>query len=77
MLTIRLELGRKPVHHKIEIQFPDDADIEFIFAQYSSRQALDSVKNHNSAQIFRLVRIEALPHACVIAQKLRRNDKRS
>ena len=77
MLAIRLELSRKPVHHKIEIQCADDADVKFVFAQYSSRQAINSVKNYNSAQIFWLVGIEAFLHASVIAQKLCRNDKRS
>src|SRR5579859_2240383 len=76
VFAVKLELRRKAVENKIEIQLADNAEIEFARRSHEIDWAA-LVENDDAAQIFRLVGIEPLFYASVKTEKLRRNKKRS
>jgi len=75
MFTVELELRRKAVENKIEIQLADDTEIEFARRSHGIGRVA-SVENDDSAQILRLVGIETFFHASMKTEKLRGNKKR-
>ena len=75
VFTVELELRRKAVENKIEIQLADDTEIEFARRGHGIDRAA-SVENDDSAQIFRLVGIKTFFHASMKTEKLRGNKKR-
>src|SRR2546421_2305043 len=76
VFAVELELRRKAVENKIEIQLADDTEIEFARRGHGIDRAA-SVENDDSAQIFRLVGIKTFFHASMKTEKLRGNKKRS
>src|SRR6267154_2809806 len=75
MFTVELELRRKAVENKIEIQLADDTEIKFARRGHGIDRVA-SVENDDAAQVLRLVGIETFFHASMKTEKLRGNKKR-
>ena len=75
VFTVELELSRKTVENKIEIQLADDTEIEFAQRAHEIFQFV-SVENNDATEIFRLVWIEPFFHASMKTEKLGGNKKR-
>src|SRR5882672_3447237 len=76
VFAVELELRRKAVENKVEIQLADDTEIEFARRGHGIDRAA-SIENDDSAQVLRLVGIETFFHASMKTEKLRGNKKRS
>src|SRR6266705_2400130 len=74
VFAVELELRRKAVENKIEIQLTNNAEIEFARRGHGIDRVA-SVQNDDAAQVLRLVGIQTFFHASMKTEKLRGNKK--